>query len=92
MVVHQAIGVAEPAIAIHDVSQNRKEASPVVIIRHDVLAGIASPGDVVHGVGKFEAERTRHGQRLAHPICDARPDPFYSLTVSRDLNLSPCFI
>jgi hypothetical protein len=72
MVVHQAIGVAEPAVAIHDVGQSRKEAPPVLIIRHNVLAGIAPTGDVIHRVGKFETERTGHGQGLACHMCDCK--------------------
>jgi hypothetical protein len=59
VVVHQALGVAEPAVAIDDMGQEGEPLGPIAVIVHDVLPGIAPTGDVVDGAGEFKAKRTR---------------------------------
>jgi hypothetical protein len=59
VVVHQALGVAEPAVAIDDMGQEGEPLGPIAVIVHDVLPGIAPNRDVIDGAGKFKAKRTR---------------------------------
>jgi hypothetical protein len=59
VVVHQAVGVAQPAIAIDDMGHESEPLRPVAVIVHDVLPGIAPNRDVIDGAGKFKAKRTR---------------------------------
>jgi len=61
MIVHQAIGMAYPAIARDGLPQEVKEIGSVRIASEYLLPGIASGGNVVEGAGVFDAERAGHG-------------------------------
>ena len=49
MVVHQAVCMAHPMIALDDALQSHQEAVAVVVIMVDGEAGVASRGDMVEG-------------------------------------------
>ncbi len=61
VVVHQAEGVAAPTEAIDDVGEPIHEERAVLIIHHNVLAGVATTRDMVDGTGIFQAQRTSPG-------------------------------
>lgn len=67
VVIHQTIGMTEPAIPIDDMGEQREEGRAVPVIRHDSLAGIAATGHMVDGTGKFQTKGTSHGGNLAAP-------------------------
>jgi hypothetical protein len=76
VIVHQAVGMAAPPIAIDHIREEREKLRAVSIIADDVLAGIAPTGDMIDGSGKLDAERTCHGARVYPSQCAiARPDP-----------------
>ena len=62
MDVHQAVGMAEPPIAIGDVAGQREKQRPVAVILEDRPPGIAPTRQVVDGAGEFEAERAGRGR------------------------------
>ncbi len=55
MVVHEAVGVAQPSEAVGDLRQDGEKAAPVVIMAHDLLPSIATTRDMVDGMRKFNA-------------------------------------
>ena len=61
MVVHQTVGMAEPAIPIDHMGKEGEELRPIAVIHHNVLPGIAPTGDMIDGPGEFKTERTCHG-------------------------------
>lgn len=76
VIVHQAIGIAEPAIPIDHMGEQREELGAIAVIRHDVLPGIPPTSDVVDGTGKLKAEWTSHGAGIYDSDCSiARHDP-----------------
>ena len=62
VVVHEAIGVTEPAIPIDHLGQQGQPRGAITVIRNYVLAGIAPTRDVVDGSGKFQTQWTCHGR------------------------------
>ena len=65
MVGHETIGVADPIIALIDVLQGVEEVQAVSIIFENRFFLVPAGGYVIYGAGIFNAEGTRHGQRLA---------------------------
>ena len=61
VVIHQAVRMAEPAIAIDHLGEHGLPLRAIPIIRHNILPGIASTRHVVHGAGKFDAKWAGHG-------------------------------
>jgi hypothetical protein len=53
MICHQAIGMADPAIAGYNVSEGLKKQLTLDVIEKDLLAGIASTGQMINRVRKF---------------------------------------
>lgn len=53
MIIHWAIGIAEPVELHDDLSQGGEKSESVLIIFKDVLPPIAARGDTVKGVGVF---------------------------------------
>lgn len=79
VIVHQAVGMAQPAVAIDDVGQNREPLGAVAVVGHDILPGIAPAGDMVDGAGYLNAEWTSHGRECSLRECSiARPDPVFA--------------
>ena len=78
VVVHQTIGMAEPAVPIDDVREYREELRAVAVVHHDGLPGVPTARDVVHGPRKLNAQRTSHGAGVYLLLCMiARPDPIF---------------
>ncbi|MGH7181950.1 MAG: hypothetical protein ACREJN_08240 [Nitrospiraceae bacterium] len=61
VVVHQAVGMAEPAVAAEDMGKTPKEHGSILIVRHDVLPSIASAGNVIDSTGECKTEWASHG-------------------------------
>ena len=61
MVGHQAIRMTAPVEALNHFAQHVDEGRSVGVVFHDRLAPIAAGGDVIEGVGEFDAQRSRHG-------------------------------
>ena len=55
VVVHQAVGVAEPVETTVDLPEDFKERAPVFVVYVDGLSGIAARGDVIQRTVKFYA-------------------------------------
>ena len=55
VIVHQTIGMAQPAEAINDMREERQQRGSVLVIGHDVLPGIAATRDMIDGTGIFDA-------------------------------------
>lgn len=88
VIVHQAIGMAEPPITINNMGEQGQKLRPIAVLHHDVLPGIAPTGDMIDGTGEFKTKRTRHGARDYPSQCViARPDPVSSGTAARDLGV-----
>ena len=62
MDVHQAVGMAEPPIAIGDVAGQREKQRPVAVILEDRPPGIAPTRQMIDSAGEFEAGRAGHGR------------------------------
>jgi hypothetical protein len=56
VVAHQTEGMTAPAEAIEDVGKPIEEQRAVLIIKHNVLAGIAVTGDMIDGTRIFERQ------------------------------------
>ena len=65
VIVHQAIGMAEPAEAIDDMREERQPRGSILIGRDDVLPGVAATGDMIDGVGKFKTQGAGHGASVS---------------------------
>jgi hypothetical protein len=55
--------------------ENLVEAIPVLVVRENVLTGIAALDDVVNRSGAVYAGFSRHGLRLSGKFNSSRPDP-----------------
>lgn len=62
VIVHQTVGMAEPAVPIDDVGQEREKGGTILLIPHDVLPRIATTGDVIDGARVFDAQGAGHGR------------------------------
>ena len=51
--VHQAVGMAEPALPIDHMREEGEKLRAITIVRHDILPSIASTGDIVAGPGEI---------------------------------------
>src|SRR6185295_6256250 len=69
VVVHQAVGMAEPAVAIHDVGKHGEKLRSVAVVHHDVLSGVPPTGDVVGGSGVLYAKWAGHTAGLQRTEC-----------------------
>jgi len=54
MICHQAIGMADPAIAGYNVSKGLKKQLTLDVIEKDLLAGIAPTGHMINRAGKLQ--------------------------------------
>jgi len=82
MVVHQAIGVADPVVAPCDVLEGVQEGDAVLVAPVDGLFLIAARGDVVDGAGVFDPKGSCHATRTSEKngrVKHSRPDPRSSL-------------
>jgi hypothetical protein len=60
MIVHQAIGVAEPIIPKGNIGECIQEHLSVLIISENCLSFVSSARDVINSTWKFYAQRTSH--------------------------------
>jgi hypothetical protein len=60
MVIHEAIRVAEPVIALDDLGEEGKEALAVCIIRVNGSARVAAAGHMIQSARKFETQGSCH--------------------------------
>jgi hypothetical protein len=65
MVVHEAVTVAQPMVAFIDVSEDFEKCLVVLVVFEYCFFIVAPIGDVIHGTGVFNAERTRHKGSLS---------------------------
>ena len=65
VVVHQTPGIAEPVELVDDLTQCLEKSLPIQVVVKNVFAPIASGGDVIERIGKFNTEGARHGGRIA---------------------------
>lgn len=70
MVAHEAVGVAEPAEAVHHLGEYVQEALSILVVQEYLLAGIPSGGDVVHRPGVLNPERSCHVGNLPLILLD----------------------
>jgi hypothetical protein len=69
VMVHQAINMVPPAVAIHHLREAREERGAVTIVPDDILAGIVSARTLVDGTEVYDAERTGHdGEPSGHTV------------------------
>ena len=60
MVVHEAVGVADPVISRVDVLEGVQEINPVLVALEDGFSIVAPGGDVVDSAGVLYAKRAGH--------------------------------
>jgi hypothetical protein len=60
MVVHEAVGVADPVISFDNVLECVQKVDPVLVALENGLSLIAPGSDVVDCTGIFYAKRTGH--------------------------------
>jgi hypothetical protein len=83
MVIHQAIRVAEPVIALDDLSEERKNGLPVCVIHVDGSTRVATAGHMVKSAGKVEAQGAWHIPTMEEgETMRCRPDPLTSTALS----------
>ncbi len=100
MVVHEAVGVAEPVVAFIDVGKDSEECLPVRVILKYSFFVVSPVGDVIHRAGVFDAQRTSHEGSLSEvqvKVKQYRPDPMgfllrYSSTRSLRKALTRAFM
>ena len=63
VVVHEAVGVADPVISLVDVLEGVQEVDPVMVALEDGLSFVAPGGNVVNCTGVFYAKRAGHDGR-----------------------------
>jgi hypothetical protein len=84
VVVHEAVGVADPVISLVDVLEGVQEADPVLVALEDGLSFVAPGGNVVDCTGVFYAERAGHNGRT---VAEKRAN-----VNSKDLTLRWCLL
>ena len=61
VVIHEAVGMADPVESIYHVSKDIEEVSSVLVIQEDGLLSVAPGGDMVEGTFEFYSQRPGHG-------------------------------
>jgi hypothetical protein len=65
MIVHEAVGVADPVISLIDVLEGVEEVQAVLVILEDGFLLVAARGDVVDGAWVFYAEGASRERTVA---------------------------
>jgi hypothetical protein len=55
MIVHQAVGMADPVIAFIDMSEDNDEGFPVALVLEDILLLVPSGSNVIDGARIFDS-------------------------------------
>ena len=66
MVVHHAVGMANPIVSFINVLECVQEVDAVLVVFENGLLFIAAGGDVIDGTGVFYAEGAGHAGNLAN--------------------------
>jgi hypothetical protein len=64
VITHQAVGMADPAVAFDDLREDTEEPLPVGRVAEDRGAFVAAGVDVVEGVLELDAQRPGHDARV----------------------------
>ena len=83
MVIHEAIGMAEPMVALVDLVENGEKVLPILILPVNKLFSISPRGDMIHSTGIFDTQRASHSRTLSDDLTKVkhyRPDPSCVLT------------
>jgi hypothetical protein len=65
VVVHQAVGMADPMIPLIDMLQHVQKVDAVLIVSENSLLFVAAGGDVIDSTCVLYAKGTRHKRTLA---------------------------
>jgi hypothetical protein len=65
MIVHQAIGVAEPIVPKGNIRKGIQENLSVLIVSENCLSFVSSACDVIDSTWKFYTQRTCHGYPIS---------------------------
>jgi len=65
VVVHQAVGVADPMISLMDMLQHVQKVDAVLIVSENSLLFVAAGGEVIDSTCVFYAKGARHAGTLA---------------------------
>lgn len=65
VVIHQTVGMAEPAIAGDNLQEDLKKHLSVGVVEKDSLSGVAAGGEMVDGSRVLQPKRSRHGATLS---------------------------
>ena len=77
MVIHEAIRVAEPVIALDDLGEEGKKALPICVIRVDGSTCVAAAGHMIQSTGKFETQGACHRLTMEEgETMRCQPEPF----------------
>ena len=58
VIVHQALGIAQPTIPINDMPEHGEWLRPVTVVHNDTLPGNAPTGDSIGNPRKLVTQRT----------------------------------
>ena len=73
MVGHEAIGVADPVVALVDMLEGVEEVQAVVIVLEDGFLLIAAGSNVIQRTRIFNAKGTGHAARIAKGRANVKP-------------------
>jgi hypothetical protein len=65
MVIHEAVGVAQPVIPLDDLRQQVQKGPAVRVIGVDGSLGISTAGQMIEGTGKSDTLGATHDDRIA---------------------------
>jgi hypothetical protein len=60
MILHQAVGMAEPIVPKGNILKRIQEHLSVLIVSENCLSFVSSAGDVIDSTWKFYTQRTCH--------------------------------
>lgn len=75
VVVHEVVGVTEPAKAVHHLGEHVQESLPILVVQKSILAGVTSGGDVVHCPGVLDLEWSCYINSLSLTLFDCKTLP-----------------
>ena len=65
MVLHHAVGVADPMISLMDMLQHVQKVDAVLIVSENSLLFVAAGGEVIDSTCVFYAKGARHGKTVS---------------------------
>ena len=73
MVGHEAVGVADPVVALVDVLEGVEEVQTIRVGLENGFLLVPAGGHMIDCAGVFDAERTGHGRTLAEKRGNVKP-------------------